>query len=123
MKKFLATLSLLFALSPAYAQRVPSNTNYVPTGTSLGASATVTGSATLVLAEAPVARFFLVIHNRSTDTVWCSFTTPTPTVGGAGTWPLIGQGANRTFLTFIPKNALYCISSGTSSGVTAEYAP
>lgn len=125
MKKFMAwtlALAILLAGMPAGAQKV-GNTTYVPSGTSSTASATVTGSATLVLAATTVARFYLVIHNRSTDNVWCSFSTATPTVGGAGTWLLAGQGANRTFLTFIPKNALYCISAGTSSGITAEYAP
>lgn len=89
-------------------------------------SATVGTSASNVLSAGSSVQPRINIHlvNRSTDNIWCSWT-GTATVAGAGTFPLLGQGATVIYAApqLVPQGALSCISSGASSGLTVLVTP
>lgn len=89
-------------------------------------SATVTGTAANVLSAASgsTPRRNIHIVNRSTDNIWCSWT-GTAVAAAAGTFPLLGQGATIIYGPpgLVPQDALSCISSGASSGLTILVTP
>ena len=109
MKRLLFVLILLAAW-PAQAQMTDN-------------SATVGTSASTVLAAA-TNRSFILLYNRSSNTIYCSWTA-TAVANAAGTFGLVGLGANLliTKPQVIPGNALSCIASGASSGLTALTIP
>lgn len=81
-----------------------------------------TGASTVLAAQGN--RTWLLLFNRSSNNIWCSFT-GTATVAGAGTFGLIGLGSNVIIQAPnpVPKEALSCIASGSSSGLTVLSIP
>ena len=98
----------------------------VPAQAMTDASATVETTAAVELAAGSGSQPRRNIHiiNRSTNNIWCSWT-GTATVAGAGTFPLLGQGASIVYGPpgLVPNEALSCISSGASSGLTILTVP
>ena len=110
MKRVIFTLLAVMLAGPAIAQMTDN-------------SATVGTGASTVLA-ASTNRSFILLYNRSSNTIYCSWT-GTAVANAAGTFALIGLGANLILSkpTIIPGNALSCIASGSSSGLTALTIP
>lgn len=104
---------LVGAATPAFAQRDRS--------ASIGTSA----SEALAASSGPAPWRNIHVVNRSTNNIWCSWTSASPTVAGAGTFPLLGQGATILYAApgIIPQGPLNCIASGSSSGLTIITVP
>jgi len=112
MKRLWVVIVALLVGIPAYAMT--------------DSSATVSTSASTVLAAASgsTPRRNIHIVNRSTDNIWCKWT-GTAAAAAAGNFPLLGQGATIIYGPSgqVPQEALSCISSGASSGLTILVSP
>lgn len=127
MKK-LALGSALLGLWPIFAfAQFPTLPN---SGVPNDYSVTNLGTAAAKIIPAPaappgggfVARRYAYVENPTTNTVSCSWTTSSPTVGGVGTFTLSFQYSWKSWVQpgFVPNSDLWCISSASSTTLIAQ---
>lgn len=111
MKKSLLTFAFVLVAFPALAS-VSNPSRYV--------SASIGTTAAAVLQQGTTRVFLDIVNESSTATVACAFGS-TPTINGAGSITLPPLWHRSWENNFIPTDAIYCVSSASSTPVTIGY--